>query len=162
MVLRVDASARSELTALLTELTGARRRRGDLPQQLLAGRLSVATSSLADWEAGRDSPTTVHMILWARELGLRLTIIDQQGHESDAAITPADSDRWEVHEMRRMATALRTERLRQGVLQASLAAQLEMTRRSIVRLERAQGYPRPIGLVVWARTLDRKVRLRPM
>ncbi len=168
MTLISNQAVQEQLTALLRELQQVRRQRGDLPQTVLAARLDVVTHSVADWEAGRDSPTTPHLIEWSRALGLRVAITDADGGEIPATVdVDADSPRGESDEplveseLRRLSNALRAARARRELSQAALAAELGVNRRSITRWENAEVYPRPIGFVLWARVLECDVRLLP-
>ncbi|MBS2966642.1 helix-turn-helix domain-containing protein [Actinocrinis puniceicyclus] len=155
--------AQERLTALVEELKRVRYWRGDLPQEVLAARLNVATHSVADWEAGRDNPSAPHLMAWSRELGLRVAITDSDGNEIPVApdTDTACEEPYPQRELRRLSTALRTARMRRRLTQASLAAKLGVNQRSITRWERAEGYPRPIGFVLWARALECNVRLLP-
>lgn len=167
MILTYTEAAPAELNTLLAELKQLRRRRGDLPQEVLAARLDVVTTSLASWEAGREQPTAIHLVMWSRELGLRVAIIDRDGIEVSVSIVvdPAGlgaDDSYSQRELRRLSAALRSARSRRRLSQAALAARLGVNRRSITRWETAQGYPRPIGLVLWARALECNVRLVPI
>lgn len=156
--------ARGQAAALFEQLKQTRRRRGDLPQELLAARLEVATNSVADWEACRDHPSSPHLMLWSRELGLRVAITDRGGIE-----IPAEANRdgpgdlpYAERELRRLSAALRAARARQRVSQAALACRLQVSLRTVGRWETAAGFPRPIGFVRWARALDSDVRLLPV
>lgn len=164
-----DQAAQEQLTALIRELKHVRRRRGDLPQEALAARLDVVTHSVADWEAGRDNPSTPHLMEWSRALGLRVAIMDADGSEIPVPVdTDVDSSLGEPDEppaqceLRRLSAALRTARARRELSQAALAAELGVNRRSITRWENAQGYPRPIGFMLWVRVLECNVRLLPV
>lgn len=161
-----NQAAQEQLAALLAELKGVRRRRGDMPQELLATRLDVVTNSVADWEASRDNPSAPHLMLWSRELGLRVAIMDSEGHEisvpADAVATQEDSGDFHAQrELARLSAALRTARTRQGLPQTALAETLRVNLRSITRWESAHGYPRPLGFVLWAGALECNVRLLP-
>jgi DNA-binding transcriptional regulator YiaG len=161
-----NRAAQEQLAALLAELKYVRRRRGDLPQELLAARLDVVTSSVADWEAGRDNPSAPHLVIWSRELGLRMAIMDSEGNEipvpvDDDATQGSPDEAYAQRELRHLSAALRAARARQRLSQAKLAAMLGVNRRSITRWESAGGYPRPIGFVLWACALECKVHLLP-
>ena len=165
MTLIPNQAAQEQLNALVRELKQVRRRRGDLPQELLAERLDVVTNSVADWEAGRDNPSAPHLMEWSRALGLRVAITDVDGREIPVAVEldveTAPEEPVAQRELRRLSTALRTARSRRRLSQAALAAELGVNRRSITRWENAEGYPRPIGFVLWARVLECNVRLLP-
>lgn len=168
MTLICNQAAQERLSALIGELRQVRRRHGDLPQELLAARLNVVPHSVADWEAGRDNPSTPHLMEWSRALGLRVAITDAAGSEipvkadleADTPLDKADEPLVQ-RELRRLSAALRVARLRQKLSQTALAAQLGVSQRSITRWESADGYPRPIGFVLWARVLQCEVRLLP-
>jgi len=160
VTLRGDPQARAEFAALVCELRAARSSRSDLPQRLLAARLDVAPGSLVDWELGRDVPTMVHLIRWARELNLILQIA-QQGQEPvrDQQPQPRTREGWEMRELRRLVLALHAARVAEKRSQADIAAALGVNRWSISQWESGNGNPRPVGLLAWARALSRVVRL---
>lgn len=165
MALMDSRPGEKQLALLFAELKQVRRRRGDLPQELLAARLNVVTSSVADWEAGRDNPSAAHLAMWCRELGLRLAITDSEENEISVAIdhdAAYDDEACANRELRRLSASLRAMRARRRLSQSTLAAYLEVTRRSITRWESGKGYPRPLGFVLWARALDCNVRLLPL
>jgi DNA-binding transcriptional regulator YiaG len=158
-----DLTARERLAALSSELKRARHQRGDLPQELLATRLGVVTTSVANWEAGRDDPSAPHWMEWSRELGRRVAITDSDGNEILAVPGPGAMRR-EPHayrELRRMSTVLRAVRVRRRLPQEALAAKLGVNRRSVIRWESVEGYPRPTGYVHWALALGCDVHLLP-
>jgi DNA-binding transcriptional regulator YiaG len=160
MVMQPDAAANAELAELLEKLRRTRQRSGSLTQQGLAEVLKVRTGSVQDWELGRDSPTMIHLIRWVRVLGFHLVVDDRLGPaEHPPRAIPGDGFTWEMLEIARLATALAQARKRRGIRQANLAAQLGVSRWSITRWESAQGHPRPIGLVAWARALECRIRL---
>lgn len=168
MPLICKQTAQEQLSALLAELKQVRRQRGDLPQEVLAARLNVVTNSVADWEAGRDNPSAPHLIAWSRALDLRVVVTNSRGSEipapdgSDIDTPDAEPDECLAHrELRQISAALRTERVRQRISQATLAAELGVTQRSISRWESAEGYPRPVRFLLWARVLQCDVRLQP-
>lgn len=159
-----DQAAEEHLAALLRELRRVRHRRGDLPQEALAARLGVVTNSVADWEAGRDNPSAPHWIAWSHELGRRVAITDSDGDEIWVAVDRINTvygEPYAYRELRRMSSALRTARTRRRMSQAALAASLGVNRRSVTRWESVEGYPRPIGYVLWAQALECDVRLLP-
>jgi DNA-binding transcriptional regulator YiaG len=164
MMLIDNRAAQEQLAMLFAELKQARRRRGDLPQEVLAARLDVVTASVADWEAGRDNPSAVHLVMWSHELGLRVAITDSDGNEifvaGDDHTVRGESQA--LRELRRLSATLRTVRTRRRFSQAVLAATLGVNRRSITRWESAEGYPRPIGFVLWAHALECSVCLLPI
>lgn len=160
MALRGDPQVQAELAGLVRELRAARSSRSDLPQRLLAARLDVTPGSLVDWEVGRDAPTMVHLIRWARELNLTLQIA-QRGQDPirDQESQPRTCEGWEMRELRRLVLALHAARLAERLSQADVAAELGVHRWSISQWESGHGNPRPIGLLAWARALSRVVRL---
>ena len=154
----LEELAAAELTALLIGLKHTRQRRGDMPQRRLAEILEVAANSVQDWELLRDTPTLQHMILWARELGYRLEVRDDQ---LPAAPEPRleGTDAHEARELARIALTLRAARRHRGLRQDQLAERLTVSRWSVIRWERAQVFPRPITLLRWAITLGCRVQL---
>lgn len=158
--MRLDELAATELTALLIALKHARHRRGDMPQRSLAEILEVAVNSVQDWELLRDSPTLPHMILWARELGYRLDVDDDQTPpRPEPGPSLEDDASHEVREFARMATALRAARRHRRIHQDQLAKLLQVSRGSIIRWERVQVFPRPITLVRWALAVGCHIQL---
>jgi transcriptional regulator with XRE-family HTH domain len=158
--MRLDELAAAELTALLTALKHARHRRGDMPQRRLAEILEVAVNSVQDWELLRDSPTLPHMILWARELGYRLDVHDDQappGPEPGPRLQAPTSH--ETREYARMASTLRVARRHRGIRQEQLAERLDVSRWSVIRWERIQVFPRPITFIRWALAVGCRVQL---
>src|SRR5581483_4164581 len=139
-----DLVARERLSALMGELTQARYRCGDLPQTLLATRLGVAAGSVMDWEAGRDHPSAPHLVLWARELRLRLVLTDRAGTRIRVTSSwrarhsdPAQPFAW--RELYRLCAGLRAVRMSRGLSQTDVAGALGVDRRSVTRWECAQG-----------------------
>jgi YD repeat-containing protein len=164
MALIRDQVAEEHLAALLQELRRVRRWRGDLPQEVLAARLGVVTNSVTDWEAGRDNPSAPHWVAWSHELGRRVAITDADGNEFSVAgdrISTVYGEPYAYRELRRMSSILRAVRTRRRVSQSTLAANLGVNRRSVTRWESVEGYPRPIGYVLWAHALECDVRLLP-
>jgi transcriptional regulator with XRE-family HTH domain len=158
--MRLDELAVAELAALLTVLKRTRQRRGDMSQRRLAEILEVAVNSVQDWELRRDSPTLPHLIRWARELGYRLDVHDDQmpsTPRTDARFE--DSASHEVREYARMASILRSARGRRGIRQDQLAERLGVSRWSVIRWEGVRVFPRPIGFVRWALAVGCRVQL---
>lgn len=159
MALRVDASVRQYFDELLSQLRSARRA-AELPQRLLAPQLQVTITSLADWEAGRDDPTMIHLLRWADALGFRLVIVDPRGSPGPSAGRSDEGEPWENCEMRRLAAALRARRRSCDMSQETLAALVGVSRISMQRWESVQVFPRPIAFLVWAGALECTAALR--
>ena len=160
MALRVEATVRQHFQDLLRQLRTARRAAG-LSQRSLAPRLNVIIASLADWEAGRDNPTMVHLIRWADALGLRLAIVEPRDSLGRPAVDqPPEDEPWEHQEMRRLAARLRSRRRALDISQDMLASHVGVSRISMQRWESVQVFPRPIAFLVWADSLGCTVTLR--
>lgn len=161
MMLAHEQAAVSDLGDLVYVLIQARRsheifrRRRDL-----ASHLGIAVSTLNDWEAGRDAPTLLNLIRWARVFNLRLTICNAHG-DYPLPESPADADQaWDVSEARRLLQALGEIRRGLPITQLGLATRLDVTDATILRWEHARRHPRLLALLGWTRKLGCVIQLR--
>lgn len=128
----------------------------------LAAHLDVAVSTLNDWEAGRDAPTLLNLIRWARVFNLRLALCDEHG---DCLLfdSPAESDQaWVAAEAQHLLTCLGQIRTRLLITQLGLAGLLGVTGATVLRWEHDRRHPRLLVLLRWTRKLGRVVQLRPI
>lgn len=159
--LHVDAAAERMLARIVHELRSARLDAG-LSQNALAVGLPVRGRAISEWETGAVEPTIEHLVLWSRQLGQRLVIV---GHDGEVRLGPARpwaGESREIFERRRLAVPLRSRRLALGLSQDELGELVGVSRDTIQRWELARVPPRPIALIVWARTLTYSVALQPV
>lgn len=153
--------AQERLAELIAELRSFRRWRGDMPQTTLSERLHVTTNSVADWEAGRDSPSARHFVMWSHELGLRAAVTDTNGIEVPVGdnTSPGNDEPYPHPQLRELAATLRAVRIQRQLNQTALSTTLGCSQRSITRWETANGYPPPITLIQWAHALECELML---
>ncbi|MEY9929896.1 transcriptional regulator with XRE-family HTH domain [Catenulispora sp. GP43] len=156
-----SGNATEDLGDLVYVLILARRKHGVLRRRRdLAAHLGVAVSTLNDWEAGRDAPTLLHLIRWARVFNLRLTICSADG---DYPLTESVADAeqaWDVRQARRLFRTLTEIRNRLPMTQLELARRLEVTDATVLRWEHGRRHPRLLALLRWTRELGCVVQLR--
>lgn len=61
------------INQLVLDLVRVRSQR-KISQVKLAKEIGVSTNTVAAWESGRHSPSLKHIVLYAEQLGLRLTL----------------------------------------------------------------------------------------
>lgn len=158
-----DRAAERDLADLVYVLILARREHGAFRRRRdLAERLGVAVSTLNDWEAGRDAPTLLNLIRWARVFNLRVAICNADG---DYPLTESavDADQpWDVRQARRLFRALAQIRTRLSMTQLELATSLEVTDATVLRWEHGRRHPRLLVLLRWTRELGCVVQLRAL
>jgi ribosome-binding protein aMBF1 (putative translation factor) len=103
-----------------------------------------------------------NLMLWSRELGLRLALLGPDGDERRGASKRVIGEALEARELRRLATPLRKTRLARRLSVVELSKIIGMDRNSLLRWESARVTPRPMALIVWAQVLDCSVVLRPI
>lgn len=161
MGLRVNAAVQRRSNAIQSRLLAAREAAG-LSREILSENLNVSSRTLRGWERCYDSPSFTNLINWARELGLRLEIVDRLGGSEPLLAPPEDDAPWEVQEIRRLAPQLRTRRLARKISQTDLGLIVGVSRSSLQRWEDGEQLPRLIALIVWADRLDLAVELHPL
>jgi transcriptional regulator with XRE-family HTH domain len=122
--------------------------------------LRIAVSSLNDWEAGRDAPTLVNLIRWARVFDLRVAICDERGDRPLPASIIGTGLAWESCEAQRMVRSLCDVRRERLITQLELSQRLDVADATVLRWEHARRYPRMLTLLRWARELGCVVQLR--
>jgi len=158
-----SGAAESDLGDLVYVLILARRGHSVFRRRLaLAAHLGVAVSTLNDWEAGRDAPTLLHLIRWARVFDLCLAICDADGDYPLPESAGGDDQNWEVREARRLLYALGEIRRGLSVTQLQLGGRLDVTETTVLRWERARRHPRLLSLMDWARELGCVIQLRSL
>lgn len=163
MALQVDHASEEAFRRLLGVLRTAREDAG-LSQERLSSRLLVRRGTVFEWETGAGRPTMRNLILWSRELGLRLAIMGPDGNERNGSRKSKGiiGEAPEARELRRMAIPLKNRRLACKLTVVELSRTIGMDRNSIMRWERARVTPRPMALIVWAQALGYSVALRPI
>lgn len=160
----VDAVHR-ELADLVDTLTEARRDLGDLPQHRLATLLGVSAHTVQDWETGDDYPTVRHLIGWARLVGFKLALFDDDEQPVRLPVAREPDESFEQYELRRLVASLRDLRTAHPrIAQSKVADRAGVSRISIVNWENLDASPRSSGFVRWVQALDcrlKLVRLRP-
>ena len=161
MALQVNSAAEESFRQLLDLLRTARVDAG-LSQERLSSRLLVRRGTVFEWETGAGRPTMRNLILWSRELGLRLAIVGPDGNERNGFSKGIIGEAPEARELRRMAVPLKNRRLARKLTLVELSRTIGMNRNSLLRWERARVTPRPMALIVWAQALGYSVALRPI
>lgn len=150
---RPDAALMLELGGLAVKLRAARLARRDLTQEVVARRLKVAVGTLREWEHGRELPTLLHLLWWARLVGMRATLLGPGGRALRPRLASRMGEGWAEREARRLATALRGERRAARRSQEWLAQRLGVARPSVNRWENSGSTPRVLMLAHWAAVL---------
>jgi transcriptional regulator with XRE-family HTH domain len=162
MGLRVNAAVQRRSNAIQLQLLAAREAAG-VSREELSRTLRVSNRTLRDWERRYESPSFTNLLNWARELGLRLAIVDRLGDSEPFPITWEDDGApWEVQEMRRLAPQLKSRRLARRISQTDLGLIVGVSRSSLQRWEDGEQLPRLIALIVWADRLDLAVELQAL
>jgi transcriptional regulator with XRE-family HTH domain len=158
-----DRAAESDLADLVYVLVLARRGHSDLRRRrVLATHLRIAVSSLNDWESGRDAPTLLNLIRWARVFDLRVAICGESGDRPLPASTTSVGLAWESREAGLIVGSLCDVRRERRITQHELGQRLDVTAATVLRWEHARRYPRMLTLLRWARELGCVVQLRSM
>ncbi|WP_370361221.1 helix-turn-helix domain-containing protein [Catenulispora sp. MAP12-49] len=134
----------------------------ELTQNAVSEGLPVRGRAISEWETGAIEPTLGHLILWSRELSLRLVIVGSDGELRYGPQRQRPGEALEIFERRRLASPLRNRRQALGMSQGKLCELVGVTRDSIQRWELARVAPRPIAHVVWAQSLGYSIALRPI
>lgn len=153
-------AAEPDVADLIYVLVQARRAQSDDARRPLALRLGVSVSTVTDWEVGRDTPTVLHLIQWARDFGLRLAICDDYGDRSLPELVALEGESWESCEVRRIGATLHDLRRVRELTQSAVASALGISALTVLRWEQARQVPRLRLLVRWARSLGGVVQLR--
>lgn len=161
MALQVSEAAEEAFRRILECLRATRQKAG-LSQETLSARLLVRRGTVFEWETGAGRPTMRNLMLWSRELGLRLALLGPDGHERRGASKRIIGEAPEARELRRLAIPLRKTRLARRLSVVDLSKIIGMDRNSLLRWESARVTPRPMALIVWAQELDCSVVLRPI
>ena len=151
--LQIDLALVVELAGLTAKLRALRIGRAGLTQQALGERLRVAGGTVSDWELGRDYPTLAHLLAWCRQLEVRLLVIGPGGQRLRPRLELRAGEKWAARESRRLATALRAERLALRRSPLWLATRLGTTRSTVSRWENSMSTPRVLVLTQWASVL---------
>ena len=160
MALKVNGTAEETFRQLLGLLRTTRETAG-LSQERLSSRLLVRRGTVFEWETGVGRPTMRNLILWSRELGLRLVIVGPDGSERHGFSKGIIGEAPEARELRRMAIPLKNRRRACKLTLVELSRTIGMDRNSVLRWEHARVTPRPMALIVWAQALGYSVALRP-
>lgn len=151
----MDAAVKSDaaLLAEVSEITGklaAVRQDLGLTRDAVAERLGVGRSTVREWEHGKQLPTLTHLLTWCWILGLRITLTDPRGKVLRPRVDRRGGETWASREARRMALALRSQRVARERSQHWLAECLGIARPSVSRLENGGTTPRVLVLARWA------------
>lgn len=160
MALRVNSAAEEAFRQLLGNLRSVRENTG-LSQDALTSRLLVRRGTVFEWEKGTARPTMRNLLLWSRELGLRLVLIGPDGKVRQASSKRIIGEAPEARELRSMAVPLKKLRVDRKLSLVKASRVIGVDRNSLLRWESARVTPRPMALIVWAQTLDCSVALRP-
>ena len=138
-----DLALAIELAGIAAKLRAARRERPDPTIRDLARRLQVSQSSKSDWENAEGHSRA------------RPDPLPEDGPAHRRALGGAGGKR-------RLATAMRNQRIESGATKQQTANELGMTRVSLNRLELAHCRPLVFGLACWcARPLPHAASRRP-
>jgi transcriptional regulator with XRE-family HTH domain len=159
MTLQINFAAEQTLGRIIEDLRSARKAAG-LAQNDLAAGLPVRGRAVSEWETGAVDPTLDHLMLWSRELGLRLVVIGADGEPRTGPVRRQAGESWEVYERRRLAVPLRNRRLALGLTQDELGLLVGVSRDSVQRWELVRVPPRPIAQIVWAQRLKYSLALQ--
>ncbi|MEY9857628.1 DNA-binding transcriptional regulator YiaG [Catenulispora sp. GAS73] len=162
-----EERVRGELAGINGVLVAARRGRGGLSQERLAGLLGVSAESVRVWELEgwvRDGPTLVHLIGRARVLGMRVVIIDGRGDWVYSPLGRELGERQDAFEMRCLLAVLRGLRLETWprLTQSEVARLAGVDTSSIKNWERQVSPPRAVGFMRWVLALGCRVELRTL
>lgn len=156
-------AAESDLGDLVYVLILARRRHDIFRRRRdLAAYLGIAVSTLNDWEAGRDAPTLLNLIRWARVFSFRLAICDADGDYLLSEQAADAAQPWDSSEARRLLQTLGEIRRSLSITQLGLAGRLDVTDATVLRWEHARRHPRLLVLLQWARELGYVIQLRSL
>ena len=146
---RDDLVPAIELAGITAKLRAARQDQA-ASQEDLARRLGVRGRAVSDWELNNDLPRLVRLLHWCRILDTRLVLIGPDGQILYPRMERISGEGWAGREARRLATALRGQRLATGRTQQWCADQLGIDVTSFNRLERSRSHPRVFVLARWA------------
>lgn len=146
---RSDAALMADLSAIVGALAAARKDLG-LPRDEVAGRLGVRRGTVREWEHTHQIPTLKHLMNWCLFLGLRITLTDAHGSVLRPRIDRRSGETFASREARRIAVALRVQRVARELSQQWLAERLGIARPSASRLENGGTTPRVLVLARWA------------
>ncbi|MEZ0108585.1 transcriptional regulator with XRE-family HTH domain [Catenulispora sp. EB89] len=161
MPLHIDDAAERVFAQIIGGLRHARVEVG-ISQNALSAGLPVRGRAISEWETRAVEPTLEHLILWCRELGLRLVIVGWEGEARYGPVRPRPGETQEIFDRRCLASPLRNRRQALGMSQGRLCELIGVTRDSIQRWELVRVPPRPIAHVVWAQRLGCSIALRPI
>jgi len=157
--LRVDAAAERALDDLIAELHAARSAR-KRSQEAVAARLPVRGRAISEWETRAVTPKLRYLILWSDALNCSLAIVGPDGYERKGSARQRPGEAWEAFERRRLASPMRERRRTANLSQDAAGELVGVSGSSVQRWELAIAIPRPIALIVWARTFGFNLVLR--
>lgn len=160
--LRVDAAAQRALDDLIAELKAARVASRRTQDEVAAG-LPFRGRAISEWETRAVTPKCAYLILWSDALQCRLAIVGPDGQERKGPARQRPGEAWETFERRRLGSPMRERRRNAGMSQDKVGDLVGVSGNTIDRWELATKPPRPIALIVWARTFgyDLALRTRP-
>ncbi|WP_344672311.1 hypothetical protein, partial [Catenulispora yoronensis] len=155
--------ALQEITKIINALV-ARRHTEGLSQARLAQLLDLSTNAVIDMENQNSAqgPALIHLISWTHSLGLRMVIIDDQGHQLHEPLIQKPGEGRAAFEVRRFAVTLRKVRQsdpRQPT-QATVARQAGVGLSSIRHWECGVTKPRMAGFIRWTLALECRIELQ--
>lgn len=132
-----------------------------LAQRAVAEALGVRPSSVAEWEGGRP-PSWENFCAFGREIGMQLVVLGRDGCRLDGPADAVAGEPWARTELRRLAVALRAERVAVGLSRATVAADIGVSPWSFAHIERAQLSPRLIVFASWVGSVKSDIRWQPV
>jgi transcriptional regulator with XRE-family HTH domain len=152
-----DTASPNSPAGWVAELRAARLSTG-LSQQDAALVLGVRKATLIGWEIGRRLPMVENLLAAGREYGMRLVVFPWDGRVNEPRLEVAPGEPWARAELRRLAAALRRERVALKLSRKSVAASIGVSAWSLAHFERAQLNPRLPVLAAWAQTVKCDIR----
>ena len=132
-----------------------------LTQKVVAAELGVRVSSVTEWEGGRPA-SWENFCAFGREIGVRLVVLGRDGRRYHEPVEALAGEPWARAELRRIAVALRAERIAAGLTREVVATGIGISPWSFAHLERAQLSPRLIVLASWVGSVKSDIQWQPV
>lgn len=158
MALRKRPAALRQLKKIQTQLCEARGEAG-IEQGVVAERLKVRGRTLRDWERSYDSPSTPHLIEWAREYGCRLVFVDSERKFTLPPVSLKDGESFVEHEVRRLVAPMKARRNETGLSRADASILVGVSRTSMQCWEDGEQTPMAIVLIGWGLLFRLRLKL---
>lgn len=159
--LRVDAAAQTALDGIIAALHAERTACGRSHDAVAAAAgAQFRGRAIPDWEKRRSIPKLQYLVLWSDALHYRLAIVGPDGQERCGPVRQRPGEGWPVFECRRLASPMQERRRNAGWSRDELGQRVGVSACSVLRWEMATAPPRPIALIVWARTFGYDLALR--